>query len=227
MQNKTDMIGKRFGRLTVIAFGEKHRYPCGSLRWKWKCRCDCGKETIVDATTLRRGVSKSCGCLASETTRTRSFKHGCANRKNIVPEYYSWKAMTRRCRDQQDDNYYLYGARGINVCNEWMDIRKFIADVGKRPSARHTLERIDNSIGYFPGNVKWALPKEQANNRRDNRVVEFNGKTQTIQKHCDDLGMRRGPVSSRLDRGWTVENTFSIPIKVYKPRRVKDILRTN
>jgi len=209
----------RFGRLFVVEYHGVKVYPSGGRKLQWLCMCDCGKTSIINGNSLVQGHVKSCGCLQSEVTITRNYVHGLSPKSNTVSSYHSWSAMVRRCTKPSDDNYYLYGARGITVCERWLSISSFVSDMGERPSALHTLERLDNSKGYEPGNVIWALPKDQANNRRTNRIITFKGKTQSLQKHCDDLGFRHGAIRSRLLSGWSVDDALGRRIKQYRPRQ--------
>lgn len=150
------LVGQRFGRLTVVATA-----PCKKSRTLWACRCDCGNTLTVIGHSLKRGNTQSCGCLRRE--RRAAVGHGLSH----VPEYACWKAMRQRCMNPLAEGYEYYGGRGITVDQSWVEsIAVFIRDVGQRPSPRHSLERIDNDGHYQPGNVKWALPVEQARNRR-------------------------------------------------------------
>jgi hypothetical protein len=218
MSNIHKIDGQRFGRLTVVAINCRKKYPCGSTGYMWRCVCDCGKETIVEGRALKAGITKSCGCLVVEVTRARSAKHGFATRKNMAPEYHPWNSMMQRCLNPKSDSYYLYGARGITVCDRWRDIREFIKDMGARPGPQYSLDRIDNNKGYIPGNVRWALAKNQANNRRDNRLIEYRGKLKSIQSHCDECGIGRGAFSTRILKGWSVDKALSTPVKKYRQR---------
>lgn len=156
-----NLSGSRFGRLEAIAV----EYRDGIRRWR--CRCDCGAETVARTAKLRNGHTSSCGCLARETIAKTSRRHGQASRSARTAEYRIWRAMIERCTNAKHKSYDRYGGRGISVCPEWRDsFEAFFAYMGLRPTASHSIDRFpDNDGDYRPGNVRWALPTEQGANR--------------------------------------------------------------
>jgi hypothetical protein len=155
---KIDMIGRRFDRLIVVSDAPSD----ARQQAMWKCRCDCGQETITRGSDLRFGKSKSCGCLTLEINKARMTSHG----KTRTPEHNIWLVMRDRCRNPKNKRFNDYGGRGIQVCERWDDFSLFLADLGPRPTSNHSIDRINNDGNYEPGNVKWSTPIEQRHNQR-------------------------------------------------------------
>ncbi len=127
-----------------------------------------------------------------------------------TPEYRSWYHMIDRCCNPKDKSYKNYGERGISVSEEWRNsFAVFYRDMGARPTAHHTLERKDNSIGYEASNCIWATRTEQNNNTRANRLLTYAGKTQNTTQWALELGINPGTLRSRLHRGWGVERSLT------------------
>ena len=157
--NYIDLTGMVFGKLTVL---ERAANP-GSKIAKFRCLCECGKETVVRAGHLKNGHTKSCGCLSIDAVSNRFTTHG----KSKTPTYRSWEAMIRRCTNQKCDAYPWYGGRQITVCDEWERFDSFLKDMGERPVGME-LDRVDNYKGYAPDNCRWVTHKENCMNRRNN-----------------------------------------------------------
>lgn len=122
--------------------------------------------------------------------------------------------MKTRCLNPNSVNFKDYGGRGIEVCDRWLAFENFIADVGPRPSPKHSLDRYPDKNGnYEPGNVRWALPEEQQNNRRNTVLVTIDGKATPLAEVCRDRGLRLRSIWARIDRGWTPEKAVSVPIR--------------
>ena len=152
------MIGLRFNMLVVL---RETRKPGVRGRF-YVCRCDCGAEAVAYGGHLRAGGRKSCGCALAASKRT----HGMSR----TPEYKAWDGARARCNNPANRKYPLYGGRGIRMADEWLhSFSAFIAEVGPRPSLKHSLDRKDNDRGYEPGNVRWATTREQNINRRPQR----------------------------------------------------------
>jgi hypothetical protein len=187
--------GDVFDKWTVLREGP--RSQTGGVRRVW-CRCSCGREKLVFVLVL--GSGKSSGCQHCAST-----KHGVTRKGSVPAEYRSWQAMVKRCTNPKCDDYKNYGARGITVCARWMDVRSFIADMGPRPSPRHSIDRINNDGNYEPGNCRWATRREQCQNTRANRVVEAFGVSRCVAEWADETGLAAGLISGRLARGWPPE----------------------
>jgi hypothetical protein len=146
------------------------------------------------------------------------LNHGLSHK---IPEYGQWKRMLQRCTDTNVPEYHRYGGRGITVCERWHDFRVFLADMGRRPFHGATLERVNNDLGYEPGNVRWATRKEQARNTATNRRLTFNGETLSMPEWADRLGIAYGMLRSRIQSGWPVERALTEPRHDPSPDRYR------
>lgn len=192
----------RFGRWTVI---ESSRKIEG--KYKTKCKCDCGVVREVVTATLRNGSSKSCGCANLE----RHTRHGHAKRGVRSKTYQSWHAMIMRCTNERNPEYHRY--KKVKICARWMEFSNFLEDMGERPE-NTTLDRIDNSKGYSLDNCKWSTPKEQGNNRKNNRNILFNGETKTLRQWSECLNMKYSTLHGRIcKQNMTASDAFTLPLK--------------
>ena len=137
----------------------------GNIVGLWRCRC--GQEKKLPMSRVKSGNAKSCGCLRT--------KHGCASKPRTT-EYVAWQAMFVRCRAKTGRNYEIYAARGITVCERWNEFSAFLSDMGKKPSTKHSLDRINNARGYAPENCRWATAAQQQQNRKDSLLWDIKGK---------------------------------------------------
>lgn len=135
-----------------------------------------------------------------------------------LPEYQTWKSMRARCLNPKRPDYQNYGGRGISVCNRWSSFEAFLADVGRRPSADHSIERRNNGLGYNPENCLWATKKQQCNNRRSNIILTHEGKSQTVVEWAVELGISYEMIRQRVHRGYSDADALTKP--QYPLRRI-------
>lgn len=192
-----NLTGCKFGKLTVMTYAGK-KFASGANRHFWTCKCDCGVIKDFSVNSLQHN-SRSCGCshkVASRRNGQKNKKHGLTG----APEYRAWRSMRGRCLDPKHPAYHNYGRRGITVCQRWLDFESFYSDMGARPSEKHSLERKNNEKGYEPSNCRWATVKEQGQNRRTNRLVEYKGEVKSIAEWERDLGLSYGTLWARIYR---------------------------
>lgn len=201
-KEKSIPIGTSFGRLKVLA----RHFPNQNHRVMWLCQCSCGRQIVVDGISLRAHNRGNCGCRNHGHSRTKL--------------YCIWKLIVRRCCNAKSKRYKDYGGRGITICERWRkSFLDFLADVGPRPSPKHSIDRIDNDGNYEPRNVRWATDKIQANNSRANHFVTCRGETQTISQWAEISGRPSSVISWRLRQGWSAEDAIFLPRQKTGPKR--------
>lgn len=196
-----DESGNIYSRLKVIGYaGRNDRNEA-----MWKCICSCGNEAYVSGPKLRKGHTKSCGCLARDVTTQKNTTHGMNNQAL----YSLWAGIKARCTNPGHSSYKNYGGRGIKMCERWLnDFPSFAHDMGPRPDGA-SIDRIDPNGNYEPGNCRWATAKEQANNKRDNHMLTHQGKTQTISQWAEETGIPYTTICNRINRRhWPVADAL-------------------
>jgi len=194
-----DMTGKRTGMLTVVRRAEGR----GKSVY-WLCRCDCGTEKEMAASSLKSGTV-SCGCHRRKVSSGLCGKLNLSHGKSRTKLYRVWVCMRDRCNNPNANAYPGYGGRGITICEEWEDFPAFESwalSSGYAPGL--SIDRKDNDKGYAPDNCRWATQREQSNNRRSNRHLSLNGKTMTVSEWSRELGINRSTIHSRLRAGLPV-----------------------
>ena len=205
-------IGKRYGRLVVIDDGGKilsgHR--------TFRCACDCGKTHVASISNIKSGRTSSCGCLKSELRIRINTTHG-DTAGTHTSEYQIYTQILQRCNNPRNRGYHRYGARGIAVSQSWSEsFSVFLSDMGRRPSKFHSIERIDNDNGYCKENCRWATRTEQNNNKRNNVILTWNGKSKTMSQWAKEIG-----VDYKSMRKWIRVKGKSIEEYVEKSNRAR------
>jgi hypothetical protein len=189
-------IGETHARLTILSIVD--RVVGGDCRIL--TRCECGREHVALLGNVVSGMTRSCGCLLDEARRQpKNVIHGLAH----TSEYRTWQGMLRRCENPDEASYHNYGGRGIRVCERWHSFESFYADMGTKPSPRHSLDRINNDGNYEPGNCRWATSKQQCRNTRRTQRFEIDGKVYTAPELYEAAGISRQLFFLRLSWGWT------------------------
>lgn len=193
--------GYRAGKLTCLV-----ELPRRSGMRLWKLRCDCGETVIALQKSFCSGGNRtSCGC-----DKKAGNMHGLSKR----PEYRNWVNMISRCENPNTPNFDNYGGRGIRVCERWRsNFKNFFADMGPRPSRRHSVDRVRVDGHYEPGNCRWALPKTQCRNTRSNRIVTVGGWEMTLAEAVEKSPVPYNTVLYRLKRGWQLDDALRLPAR--------------
>lgn len=178
--NLIDLTGKKYGRLSIKGkSGLKNK----TKHILWNCECDCGNTITAAGTDLKTGNTKSCGCLRLETSSLNG-----THRDIHTKEYRAWHNLKQRCFNPNNSHWDSYGGRGITVCDAWKNsYENFLNDMGRAPSSKHSIDRINNDGNYEPGNCRWATTLEQAYNKNVNIIITCYGIDYTIVEFCNIL----------------------------------------
>lgn len=208
-----DLTGKSFNRFKVLSFaGLKNGRTA-----LWNCQCSCGTIKQLIGCDLKGGTTKSCGCLRRENGHKKATHGDCGLVRSR--EYRSWTKMKLRCLNKNYHEAHLYSGRGIKIYEPWLDYKNFIADMGRCPDG-HSLDRIDVNGNYEPSNCRWADRYMQANNKRNNRIIFHNGRSDTLSNWCNELHVDYKRVIRRLSLGWSFEQA------ILPSRRPSPLLKT-
>jgi hypothetical protein len=198
-----DYSGRKIGMLTVLEIAER---PKGK-NVIWRCRCECGNETLANSGKLTRPYLISCGCFQ----KVARISHGETRGRKPTGAYVSWSQMLARCTNPKNPSFDYYGGRGITVCRRWrLSFEAFLADMGARP-AGHSIDRLDSNGNYEPGNCRWATKTRQARNHTDNRTATLNGETLCASEWAERTGIPASAIVKRLRRGWSDERALTTP----------------
>lgn len=200
--SELNLQGLSFGRLVVLSKSERE-----NGRTAWLCRCICGNTKISTTHDLRDGSVKSCGCLKKDNMSLKT--HGDSNSS----EYKAWIAMKDRCYGINHSSRKLYYDRGIIVCDRWINsYENFLEDMGRKPCPSFTLDRIDNNGNYSPENCRWATIKQQNNNSRNCRFIEYLGHRRTMKEWSEKFNIGYHLLRDRLDiLNWSIEKALTTP----------------
>lgn len=188
-----NLTGNIYGKWIVLSEGLR----AASNKRQWLCKCICGKEVLVHQGNLSSG--RSTGCM---NCRPTAIKHGLAKKHRL---YLTWKTMRSRCNNPNNKSYIRYGGRGISVCKEWDDFTIFLADMESSFEEGKTLDRIDNNGNYCKSNCKWSTNIEQANNKRNNLKLIYNGHILSEAELARLTGISRTTIQVRRNKGASVE----------------------
>ena len=192
---RENLIGRKFHHLTILS----------SEGGNSMCLCDCGNVKKMGTSELTSGRCKTCGCGRPEFFGAKGDIHH--------PLFRLWKGMIRRCKSKTRREFHNYGGRGIKVCDRWLVLENFVADMGPRPSPKHSVDRIDNDGNYEPSNCRWATVREQALNKRTTKRYTFRGESLTISEWSDRTGISYYVLFQRITKSkWTLERAFTEPV---------------
>lgn len=200
-----NLVGERFGRLTVV-----ERADSKNCHVRWLCKCDCGKECIVHGTSLKSGNTTSCGCYKTENAK-RLYSGVRQNDKRL---YAIWNGIKQRCQNTNCRSYSNYGGRGIKICDEWANDYESFYNWAVRSGYQHGLQidRIDNDGDYCESNCRFVCQKTQANNKRNVALYTINGETMSLSQWCEVYHQDYYLVRQRVVKlGWTIQDALTLP----------------
>ena len=207
MAKAVNLLGQKFGRLTVLSRAENDKHGAA----QWLCVCICGNKKVVRNDKLRHGETLSCGCYRKEKGRQSLTTHGLSKKPHGKRLEKILANMKYRCNNPHWPQYKYYGGRGIKVCKEWetsfVSFYEWAISNGYEKGL--TIDRIDNNKGYSPDNCRWANNIEQQRNKRNNRLISFNGETLCLAEWSERTGLTEACIYSRLKKGWNVKRALT------------------
>lgn len=206
------MTGERVGRLQVLGRAEN---SAKSHHARFHCLCDCGNRTVTEGVKLRTDAALSCGCLGRERSANIRRTHGMSNHRL----FSIWSNIMHRCYSPNSAVFSNYGGRGIDVCGRWHDVRMFIEDNDHIALPGLSIDRIDNDLGYFPENCRWATPTQQSDNRRTTVFLTLNGVRRTAREWALITGIPLKTLWQRLRLGWDDESALTQPVSANNRRK--------
>lgn len=207
-------VGERFGRLVVAGESDRRKQPCGDSKRIMKCICDCGNSELYYLSNLKKGNTKSCGCIRKEEMRKKQTTHGMVGTRF----YRIWTLLISRCRNKNVIAFKNYGGRGIKC--EWKSFENFKKDmygsyqlhIEEFNIKNTTIDRIDNNGNYSKENCRWATRKEQANNTSKNVLYEFNEEKLNAEEWAKKIGLNPNTFRSRLyGSKWSIKKALTTP----------------
>lgn len=212
MPQLKDITGQRFGKLFIV---ERVYIPGKRGTW-YKAKCDCGNDHQVCYDSVVHGESRSCGCLQKQSVISKNFVHGhCGTGRNKwSPEYRCYTLVKQRCYNPNNPGFKDYGGRGIGMSAEWKaSFIQFFEDMGKKPSPKHSLQRVDNDGPYSKENCIWDTPIKQANNKRSTRFVETEHGKIPLRVYCYKNNIQAELIWVLLQKGLSVDGAIKAAIK--------------
>lgn len=205
MKTVSDIVGNKYGRLTVTAFAgySQHARP----RPQWLCKCTCGNEYVGVGSALKNGNTSSCGCLRKEVSTANATTHGMKG----TSVYNTWSGMINRCSLPSNNRYARYGGRGISVCKRWLSFENFLEDMGE-PKKGESIDRVNNNGNYEPSNCRWANDATQRRNKSNNIWIKVGNESMIITDWAKRLGCGINTIKRRIARGWDIVDAVTRPV---------------
>jgi hypothetical protein len=206
MSLKIDLTGNKYGQLLVI----KQVGLTKCKRALWQCLCDCGNLSKVISHSLTSGHTKSCGCNRYAFPGYNRQKHGHAKLDCRQPEFNTWMNIKARCYNKNNSHYKYYGGKGVIVCDRWLGdngYENFYADMGPRPSKKHSIDRYPDVNGnYDPNNTRWATTKQQNRNKTNNHWIEYKGENLILADWAAKLSIKTSQIIYFLKKGKSMDD---------------------